>query len=116
MKKNGYLILVIPSLESSMFTSIIRQKWDPDKDAASFISKKKNKNQFKNILQGNVEIDQVPTKHYLKEELELLLRNEGFVAEEFFKIEYNWSTEFIKPPKWLKEPRPWDWLVTAKKL
>jgi 2-polyprenyl-3-methyl-5-hydroxy-6-metoxy-1,4-benzoquinol methylase len=116
VKKNGYLILVIPSLESSLLTSIIRQKWDPDKDADSYISKKKNNRQFKNMLQGNAEIDNVPTKHYLKEELEILLMHESFAAEEFHKIEYEWNTEFLKPPKWLKEPRPWDWLVVSRKL
>ena len=115
VKKNGRIILVIPSLESSMLTSIIRQRWDPDNDAADFISKTKKNQQFKNLLQGNAEIDKVPTKHYLKEELELLLANEGFAAEEFHKIEYDWSTEFLKPPKWLKQPRPWDWMVLGKK-
>jgi hypothetical protein len=34
--------------------------------------------------------------------LQLLLANEKFVAEDFQKIEYNWDTEFLKPPKWLK--------------
>ncbi|HEX6847078.1 MAG TPA: methyltransferase domain-containing protein [Chitinophagaceae bacterium] len=116
IKKNGYLILVIPSLESSLLTSIIRQRWDPDKDAAGVINKKRMSAQLKNILQGNAEIDRVPTKHYLKEELQLLLGNEGFQGEEFQKIEYEWDTEFLKPPKWLTEPKPWDWMVVAKKL
>lgn len=116
VKKNGHLILVIPSLESAMLTSIIRQRWNPDKDAGSVISKSKKSNQFKNILQGNAEIDGVPHKHYLKEELQLLLNHEGFEAREFQKIEYNWDTEFLKPPKWLREPRPWDWMVVAKRL
>ena len=116
IKKNGYLILVIPSLESSMLTSIIRQRWNPDKDANGVISKKKSEHQLKNILQGNAEIDSVPTKHYLKEELQLLLNNEGFKTEDFKKIEYEWDTEFLKPPKWLKEPKPWDWMVVARKF
>ena len=67
-------------------------------------------------MQGNAEIDNVPTKHYLKEELQLLLSNEGFIAEDFKKIEYEWNTEFLKPPKWLPEPKPWDWMVVARKL
>ena len=46
----------------------------------------------------------------------MLLANEGFVAEEFQKIEYGWDTEFIKVPFWLKEPKPWDWMVVAKKV
>ena len=116
IKKNGYLILVIPSLESSMLTSVIRQRWDPDKDANGVIKKNRSRFQLKNILQGNAEIDNVPTKHYLKEELQILLNKEGFRAEDFQKIEYNWDTEFLKPPKWLTEPKPWDWMVLAKKL
>lgn len=116
IKKNGYLILVIPSLESSMLTSIIRQRWDPDKDAGGAISKKKSGIQLKNILQGNAAIDNVPTKHYLREELQLLLNNEGFKAEDFQKIEYEWDTEFLKPPKWLTQPKPWDWMVVARKF
>ncbi|HET6769310.1 MAG TPA: methyltransferase domain-containing protein [Chitinophagaceae bacterium] len=116
IKKNGYLILVIPSLESSMLASIIRQRWNPDKDADDVINKKKSGVQLKNILQGNAEIDYVPTKHYLKEELQLLLGREGFSPEDFQKIEYHWDTEFLKPPKWLKEPKPWDWMVIARKF
>ncbi len=116
IKKNGHLILVIPSLESSMLTSIIRQRWDPDKDADDVINKKKTGLQLKNILQGNAEIDSVPTKHYLKEELQLLLHNEEFKAEDFQKIEYEWDTEFLKPPKWLTQPKPWDWMVVARKF
>lgn len=115
IRKNGRLILVIPSLESSMLTSIIRQRWDPDKDADDTIHKNKSAVQLRNILQGNAEIDNVPTKHYLKEELQLLLSNEGFEAEDFQKIEYDWDTEFLKPPKWLIEPKPWDWMVIARK-
>jgi hypothetical protein len=51
----------------------------------------------------------------LKEELQILLNNEGFETKKFGKIEYNWNTEFLKPPKWLIEPKPWDWMVVAKK-
>lgn len=116
IKKNGHLILVIPALESSMLTSIIRQRWDPDKDASRVIKTKKSGLQLNNILQGNADIDNVPTKHYLKEELQLLLRNEGFKAKDFQKIEYEWDTEFLKPPEWLTEPKPWDWMVVARKF
>lgn len=116
VKKNGYLILVVPSLESSLLTSIIRQQWNPDKDASEAIKKNRSAMQLKNILQGNAEIDDVPTKHYLKDELELLLGRNGFKPEKFHKIEYEWLTEFLSPPKWLRNPKPWDWMVMAKKL
>ena len=116
IRKNGYLILVIPSLESSLLASMIRQRWDPDKDANGVIKKNKSASQLKNILQGNADIDNVPTKHYLKEELQLLLAREEFETKDFSKIEYDWTTEFHSPPKWLNEPKPWDWMVVARKL
>ena len=116
VKKKGHLILVIPSLESSMLTSILRQRWNPDKDADDVVNKRKSTEQLKNLLQGNAEIDKVPTKHYLKEELELLLKLDGFETLAFNKIEYEWSTEFLKPPEWLKKPLPWDWMVVAKRI
>jgi hypothetical protein len=72
--------------------------------------------QISNIKQGVTDIDDVPTKHYLKEELELLLTLEGFEVTQVTKINYGWNTEFHKPPKWLKGPYPWDWMCTAKKL
>lgn len=117
IKKNGTIIITIPSLESYLLTTIIQQQYKIDK---RFFPKTKNAteglNKWNHILQGNVAIDDVPHKHYLKEELQLLLSNEGFIAEEFQKIEYEWTTEFHAPPSWLKEPKPWDWMVVARKI
>lgn len=117
IKKGGRVVITIPSLESCLLTSVIQQHYKIDqrlfpvtKNAKEAIRK------WNNIRQGNADIDDVPHKHYLKEELQLLLAKQGFAAEEFQKIEYNWDTEFIKAPKWLNEPRPWDWMVVAKKL
>lgn len=115
LKKNGHIIVVVPSLESAMLTSIIRQQWDPDKDAKRTISKSRSRIQLQHLMEGNTSIDGVPHKHYLKEELMLLLSKEGFALKEFQKIEYDWNTEFLKPPEWLTEPKPWDWMVVAKK-
>ena len=117
VKKGGRIVLTIPSLESWMLSSVIQQQHKIDK--ALFLitnNAKEALTKWNNIRQGNADIDNVPHKHYLKEELQLLLTNEGFVTEDFQKIEYDWNTEFLKPPKWLKEPRPWDWMVVAKRV
>ena len=116
MKKEGHLVLVIPSLESYMFTRIVQQKWKIDK---KFYNEKipgqEAIRKYKNVQQGNLDIDHVPTKHYLEEELTLLLALEGFAVASVQKIEYDWKTEFLKPPSWLTQPQPWDWMVLAKK-
>jgi SAM-dependent methyltransferase len=117
VKKGGHLILVVPALESWMFTRIIQQQWKIDKALfAEKISGKQALKKYRNMQQGNLDIDQVPTKHYVEEELTLLLHKQGFDITSFQKIEYDWKTEFINPPRWLKEPSPWDWMVTGRKL
>ena len=60
-------------------------------------------------------IDGVPTKHWLREELQVALRAAGFVVESVDKVEYGWDTEFPDPPRWMKDPWPWDWAVAARR-
>lgn len=112
----GQLVLVVPSLESKLFANIIANRWNVD-DAENDIlpAGKLATQKISNIRQGVTDIDNVPTKHYLKEELELLLTLEGFEVNLVKKINYGWNTEFHKPPKWLKGPYPWDWMCTARK-
>src|SRR5207244_1972595 len=77
LKKGGHLVLVVPSLESWLLTRIIQHQWKIDKEL--FIERLSGKEAIKryhDIRQGNVEIDSVATKHYLKEELQLLLSKE----------------------------------------
>jgi hypothetical protein len=63
-----------------------------------------------------VVIDDVETKHFLKEELVVLLKNRGLETVEVGKIKYPWDTEYFSPPRWMKDPLPWDWLLVAKKV
>ena len=116
LKPKADLVLVVPSLESKIFSHIIANKYNVD-DAKNDIAPtgKKAIEQIRYIKDGVTDIDDVPTKHFLKEELELLLDLEGFNTKQIQKIEYDWSTEFHKAPSWLKNPKPWDWMVHAKK-
>ena len=114
LNPGGDLILVVPSLESSMYTNIIRKRWKVDKGEKEGPARTAIK-KLKNLKQGNVDIDGVPTKHYLESELELLLTMEGFEVITIERVEYSWKTEFSKPPRWLKYPYPWDWMCIARK-
>lgn len=116
LNQRGTLILVVPSLESKLYTNIIANRWNVDDDHKEKIeSVEKAYALAKNIKQGVTDIDNVPTKHYLKEELELLLKLDGFTVDRVEKINYTWKTEFNNPPKWLDEPHPWDWMCVARK-
>lgn len=116
LNAGGQLVLVVPSLESKLYSNIIADRWNVDNAENDEIpTPKKALQQISNIRQGVTDIDNVPTKHYLKEELQLLLTLEGFEVNLLKKINYSWATEFHKPPKWLQEPFPWDWMCTATK-
>lgn len=63
------------------------------------------------MIRGVMKINGVPTKHYLQPEIEALFNQSGLSVQAVEKVEYDWSSEFSAPPKWLGEPFPWDWLV-----
>lgn len=107
------MVLVVPSLESALYSEFILDQWDEkDKTAGKNVAKTaKDGNPF----EGTMHLDGTPTKHYLKEELHFMLQNSGFEIVETKKVKYTWKTEFANPPSWLKSPYPWDWLVVARK-
>jgi 2-polyprenyl-3-methyl-5-hydroxy-6-metoxy-1,4-benzoquinol methylase len=115
VKKGGHIILVVPSLESTLMAAIIAHRWKVDGIGKSKIKMKEASLKWEHIVQGNIYIDGVPTKHYLQDEIRLILAQEGLEAIKFQKIEYSWHTEFLRPPVWLKSPYPWDWMCVAKK-
>ena len=116
LKKGGDLVLVVPSLESKLLSHIIAGKYNIDNAKNDLApTGKRAIQQMRFIKEGVTDIDDVPTKHFLKEELEILLALEGFKIEKIKKINYEWDTEFHKAPQWLKDPKPWDWLVLASK-
>lgn len=120
LKSTGHALIIIPSIESLLFASWRLLDWyqkegvaPEDVDNAEFDYFTKSK---RDIVLGKVQIDGVPTKHYSKEELQVITRNAGLQITAIEKIEYDWSTEFNKVPKWMKDPYPWDWMIDCKPL
>jgi len=117
LKPEGNLILVVPSLESVLYSAFVLDNYNRKR---GFPNKKfkevKNKNEyFKFRQRGIVNIDKVPTKHYLREELISTLTESGFNEITIGKVEYSWNSEIDNAPKSLKGPYPWDWVVKATK-
>lgn len=114
VNKGGYLVLVVPSLESALYSEYMLDQWDlRDKKAGKKVSSPKVKDG--NPFNGTIFLDGTPTKHHLKEELRFMLQQSGFEVLQTEKVKYTWHTEFHNPPAWMKAPYPWDWLVVAKK-
>ena len=114
IKPGGHVVMVLPSLESFIFSGWRLIDWckkegsNPEpSDLAGFKGTKTD------LIEGVVRIDNVKTKHYLEPELEVLFQEAGFSELRIHKVEYDWSSEFESPPKWMKAPFPWDWCVSA---
>ena len=59
------------------------------------------------------EIDR--TKHFLREELQVLFELKHFAVREESRVEYDWREEYEDPPAWMQQPWPWDWLFVVQK-
>jgi SAM-dependent methyltransferase len=120
LKQNGHLILVVPSLESALYSRMRLIEWNVRRGFNNGTAVRAGTNGSGNpkavrIQQGIVNLDHIPTKHYLEVELCATLGELGFELYEIVKIDYDWKIEFTNPPRWMKAPYPWDWLVTARK-
>ena len=119
LKDNGAAVLVVPSTESMMYTSwmlteLYRQEGVPYKqiDAGEFGYFQGKRQE---IASGVFYIDGVPTRHYTAEELRVITKQAGLRLTALKKVKYEWSSELADPPKDLKGPYPWDWLVECRK-
>ncbi|HEX8060115.1 MAG TPA: class I SAM-dependent methyltransferase [Cyclobacteriaceae bacterium] len=114
IKAGGNVVIVMPSLESFMYSGWRLIDWCRKEneeidhsDLAGFRGPKAD------LIEGIVRIDNVKTKHYLETELILLFTETGFRHIKITKVEYDWTSEFSSPPAWMKEPYPWDWIIEA---
>jgi SAM-dependent methyltransferase len=118
LKKNGTALFVLPSLESALYATWQLMEWykkenvSADKipsDELNLIRAKKT-----DLVDGIIYIDRVPTRHYSASQIEVWFTKAGLKVTALEKIEYDWNSEFTSPPKWLKTPYPWDWLIECK--
>jgi 2-polyprenyl-3-methyl-5-hydroxy-6-metoxy-1,4-benzoquinol methylase len=117
VKPGGSLLLLVPSLESSLYAHARRAEWlrrSPKVRVAA--STTLTGTGGRDVFAGILGIDGVRTKHWLKEELVTTLASHRFKVEAVDKAEYDWKTEFLNPPRWMKDPYPWDWVVAATKV
>jgi hypothetical protein len=115
----GHGLIVLPSIESAHLSALQLQRWYQKEGTASDAIHRGEFIEFtaKHALPhaGILMRAGVRTKHYLKEELELFFNRRYIQIESLSKVEYNWNTEFNAPPKWMKSPYPWDWLVHCRR-
>ena len=119
LKKGGHALFVVPSMESTLFYAWRMIDWHrrdgvkgeeiPDSEFDYYKGSKRE------LLQGIVQIDGRPTKHYSHCELQVIFKEAKLEITAIDRLEYDWTTEFLEPPKWMKDPYPWDWLIECRK-
>lgn len=116
----GSLIFLVPSVESVLLTTHRLVHWNlddhPNYQQAAAAASAETHFTGKSIRDGIIKKGGTPTKHYLREELELLMAELGQKIIRLDKVEYAWDTEFDSPPQTMQAPFPWDWLVISEKL
>jgi SAM-dependent methyltransferase len=119
LKPGGTALLVLPALESVLYSSWrlieVYKKEGIDIDDIPDSEFHYLKASRRRLVEGIIYIDDVPTKHFMRPELDVVFAAAGFTLTKVEKVEYTWNTELASPPRWLKEPYPWDWLVECKK-
>lgn len=121
LNKGGVALFVLPSLESASLSTLSLINWYEKEGTEIADIPEDEIEQFsfdnqKNILDGIVKIDNLPTKHYLVNELIALFNSGNFSIKKIDRLEYSWDTEFDSPPEWMQSPYPWDWVVEVKRV
>ncbi len=119
LKPGGTALIVLPALESVLYSSwrlieVYKKEGIDINDIpdSEFHYLKASK---RRLVEGIIYIDDVPTKHFTRPELDVVIRDARLTLTKIEKVEYSWNTELSSPPRWLKDPYPWDWLVECKK-
>jgi len=109
------LLLLVPSLESALFANQRLVEWNRRLGWSEAQSLASGIEPSLELMRGLVRLENVATKHFLREEASVLLEEAGFAVSDCDKVEYGWDTEFEAPPRWMGEPGPWDWLFVARR-
>lgn len=121
LRPGGHLVLVVPALESVLLTDFRLVEWNLRDGIRAGNAVRSAFRNFRPVArprlhEGVVAVDGIDTKHFLREELLVLLEDRDMQPLEIRKIEYPWTSEFTRPPRWMRAPYPWDWLVVARKV
>jgi 2-polyprenyl-3-methyl-5-hydroxy-6-metoxy-1,4-benzoquinol methylase len=117
IRPRGRLLLLVPSVESVLLTIHRLVLWNLAESQTYLRAAAAASNELGftacSLRDGVVEKRGTATKHYLREELEILINALGHKVCSIEKVQYPWHSEFDAPPASMGAPYPWDWLVVS---
>jgi SAM-dependent methyltransferase len=119
LAKRSRLVLVVPSLESSLYTNARLIEWNRRAGLRGRALRRESipatARNARDTLDGIVDLQGFRTKHHLREEAIVALQDARFEVLDVQKVEYAWHHYFERPPSWMGAPLPWDWLLVARR-
>jgi len=113
------LVLVVPALEAALYVNERLIEWNRRSGLRGRALLREGieatPEAARDLLHGVIDLDRSRTKHFLREEALTRLRDARFDIVHEDRVEYPWDAYFDRPPRWLDEPRPWDWLFVARR-
>jgi SAM-dependent methyltransferase len=106
LRRGGRLLLIVPALESDL---LVRRR------LAEWTGRSVREKRGERVADGLVDAGGVLTKHWTREELLLLAEELASDIVSIERVEYDWSTELVRPPKSFRDPYPWDWLAVLER-
>jgi SAM-dependent methyltransferase len=110
LRLGGSFIVVVPSLEAVVFADYVRRRFAPRKRPLYRFGIPAARHD-----PGVLQIEGVPDKHWVGEELQLTLADAGFEVGALQRVEYAWKTEAAAPPPGKQFAAPWDWLAVGRR-
>lgn len=102
-KRNGYALIVVPSIESDRMVERIAY----GTPRAQAIAEAPG---------GLVVRGGSRQKHFARDELYELLAAHGFRTKKLLRVNYPWQKEGLRKPRNAGRRQPWDWLVLAQRI
>jgi len=120
LARHAPLLLVVPSLEAALYANDRLVEWNRRSGlrGAALLREgiRPSAAAARDLLGGVIDLDGSRTKHFLREEAHAVLRDARLELVHEARVEYPWDAYFDRPPRWLREPRPWDWLFVARRV
>jgi len=118
-KPKGYVVVVVPSFESIMRTYQILKdcqidQINSDAKADQFVNSIAA-NEIVSFSSGIVKVGDVPTKHYLQDELLDTFSVLGLKNLECHRVSFPWHEILENLPARFSATPPWDWMMIGRK-
>ncbi len=115
VKPGGHVLLVVPALESALYVSHRVVRLNRSEGLPPRKAQRRARREMSDIDLGIVMVDGVPTKHFLNEELQDMMKAQGLRTIGISRIEYPWRFVLDEPPQDMAAPMPWNWMIVAQR-